>query len=581
MAEAQGNQQEEREKLAQAFQETLIVHMASEEERLAKVRGEATEINVGTIKKGQISNIPSGASIVATFGRSKVVNKNGQTTVETPEAPVYEIDTNKVVAAAISGKKPFDVAEEFRKMRSLTDTNEREDTAQLLYVNIAQQATVAQERIRGIAAQEGGVVDAKAALDKWAALEVAGLQTGKLKQGDHYHQTDEARKTYQAALGIANQLETDLIKKDPELANLRAHTLLLDREFAQLDRRQSKSDDAENKFGPMTSERLTNARFALGLADNTTRIIPQVHSELKKNRALATVLDAGKADMPRLLVDQDMNVRRYAYKILEGMERVNLKLGPDEKLPAYVTVLEPLIADRMKLLSPERIAAFGPVARQLYADSLKPEKNVTTGEKAKSEAKNSLLLKILEAEIEATGLKKYQDIKGWTFTDPQFKAVIDGISLNSKDKQGRVVMSDGIAAVMRTELKNPDGSKMTPQQKIQGLLNSVDISMSNDKGSFILPSVENYKAPLSADVRNEAMRAYVRETMRLGRFVGPLAFISDATIGEALIGEPGIDLESGIAPPGPVDVTTPKPQSNNKGNTSDTGFQSLLGAKRG
>lgn len=565
MAEAAGNQAEEREKLAQVLQEILIANMAEEEERLAKVRIEATEINVGTIKKGQTHIVPPGAAIVATFGRTKSsTDKNGRTTVTTPEVPVHEIDTGKVVAAAVSGVKEFDVDTEFRKLRSFTDVNQREDFAQLLYMNIGQRATVAQERIRSIAAQQAGVVDAQAALDKNLALDIAAVQTGKIRPGDTTIQTTNARSTFQAALTAANALETDLIKKDPEINKLSDYRLLLNREFQQIDKRQDKAEHTEAQFGPMTDARLTNARFALGLADNTTKIIPQVHAALKKDKALAQVLDAGKADMPRLLVDPDMNVRRYAYKIIEGMERVNLGLGPNDKLPGYITALEPLIADRGKLTSAERINTFGPKARAVYTEGKKQEITIV-GEKAKTEHKTATFLRILEAEIEDTAKLKYQDIGKWTFTDPQFKSVVDTVKANSTDKSGKVVMSDGIVEIMKAELKNQDGSKMTPNQKIQGLLNSLEISMKNDKRSFILPSVENYIGPMSAEVRNAAMAAYVRSQGGFG--------FTQSTMG----------MGGGLTAPEPV-IEQPvliQPLNKNKGNTSDTGQPSLLGAKRG
>lgn len=569
---AQANDQEVQQQLAQVLQETLISSLAAEDERVAKARVESSNIEVGT-----------GSRLVTTFGRTKAVVKDGVITVTTPEAaPDHNLNVAKLTQDAVSGRPSFDISAEFNKVRSITDLDEKEAAAQLLFTNLGQQAAVAQDRIRSLAAQKAGVNDAKAAVDKWTALEIAGLQTGKLRTGDHYIQTEEARKLWKETLQTANQLEVDSIKSDPTLRSIEDHRALLTREFTQIDKRQDRGDRLTEQFGVMTDPKINNARLALGITEtNTNKILPGIYTELKKNKALHAVLDAGKADMPRLLVDQDINVRRYAYNIMAGMERENLGLSPDAKLPAYVTALEPLIANRDALISKERIGSFSAQSRAIFAEENKKQPTIV-GDKAKTESKTNMLFRILQSEIEDTGRKKYQDVDKWTFTDPQFRKVIDAVKIEGKDKTGRVLMSDGVTALMKAELKNQDGTPMTPQGKIAVLMSSLSVSMENDKASFILPSVDNYLVPFSAEVRNEAMRAYVRSTLGAGRFAGPLAFIPDERIGEQLLSErENLDLESGLRWDSPSSAPASTPKSTTKQNTTTSGPGSTIGTRRG
>jgi len=549
-------------KLTAAFQEVLINQMAQEEQKVAKARTEATNIEIGTV--------PADSRVVKTFGRTTVVKNNdgSQSVVNDISTPIAE---SKITQSIVADRPSFDIDREFAKMRGLTDPDERESMAQQLFVNIGQEATVAQQRIRTLAAQQAGVNDAQASLDKNIALDNAAVAIGRIRPGDTTTQTTNARATFQAALQSANQLETDLIKKDPDIQKYNDYRALLTREFGQIDKMQQRKEAKDAVLPPLTDARLMNAKHAIGIETNDTRKLKEeVGNYLLKDKALVAVIDATKQDFPKLLVDPDAKVRRYAYNIIAGYERSNLGLGPKEELPGYVLQLEKLVADREALMSPE-------AKKELS----KPTSDFSkaSGEKAKGELRTNALYNNLVKTIEETTAAKYQRMDLWSFTNPQMKEVVDSVRANSP--KGKVLMTDGVTAVMGAELKNPDGSKMTPQQKITALTQSLEVSMGNDQGSAILPSVQNYLPVFATEVRNAAQRAYVRSTLNIGRFAGPLAFISDERIGGLLLSDtakPGMDLESGIPAPTETQVT---PVRNNNRGSSDTGPSSLLGARRG
>jgi len=555
-----------RMQFAAVLQEQILSSQAEQERKLAQARTESTNIEVGTVPQTPDYVVKPGERVIASFGRTKVINKDGTTSITTEAAPVHDIDIPKVTNAFTSGTPQFNVENEFRKLRSIQDVTEREDAAQLLFVNLGQQATVIQDRIRTQSAQRSGVNDAQMALDKNIALDAAAVQTGKIRPGDTTMQTENARKAYTNALQAANQLEADLLKKDPEFQRINDYRALVTKEFAQIDKRQDRADRNEERFGVMTDDRLRNAQLALGLAKADTSIVPQVHRSLVKDKALATVLDANKQTLPRFLVDADIQVREYAYKILAGQERAALGLGPKDKLPDYITALEPLVANREALISGVRLSALSAQSKERLKEGTR-KTNQALGDKSKTETKTNMLLEVLNSEIEATARQRYQRMDAWTFQDPQLKAVVDSVKLNNKD--GKVLMSDGVDAVIKAEMKNPDGSVMSPQQKISALVQSLGITMGNDKASAILPSAENYLASYAADVRNRAMSSYVRDQMSIGRFVGPLSVIPDALIGEGLVRVQ--DLFKTNTPASPQDEL-------NKPDKIPTG---VLGARRG
>lgn len=500
--------------LAQAFETTLLDHMASENLRLAQVRTEEANIEVGTVDVNSAKEssyiVKPGDRVVATFGKTKAVQKGDATVITTPAVQPHELDLPKITQNVVNNVKTFDVESEFKKLRSITDTDERENAAQLLFMNIGQQTTVAQQRIRSIAAQRSGVADAQASLDQNIALDLAAIQTGKIRPGDTTTQTTQARAALAAAMEVANRYETDLVKQDPDIQRLADYRNLLLREFGQIDKAQGRKEARDSQLPVLTDSRLANAKYALGLTEtNTGKLHNAVANSLLKDKDLNVVIDATKQDFPALLVHPSAKVRRYAYNIIAGFERENLGLQPNEELPGYVKALEPLVADRTAIL---RSSTLSDEAKLMIKAGEK-KKGTAIGEKEKTEITNSTLLQVLTKEIEDTAKLKYQDMGKWSFQDPQFRQIVDTLKTNTLGKQnkGKVLMSDGIAEVMKAELKNLDGSKMTPQQKIGELIRSLDLSMSNDQRSAILPSVENYSAVMATQVRNLAMAAFVRE----------------------------------------------------------------------
>jgi len=493
MADVQGIVQEDPEaaaKLQQAFQETLIAKMAEDNRRTAIARTEATNIEVGTV--------PANSRVVATFGRTKVVNKGGQDVIV--EETGVPIQAAKITEAIVKDKPKFDIDQEFAKMRQLTDPDEKEAFAQTLFVNLGSAGTIAQDKIRTIAAQRAGVNDAQAALDQNIALDNAYIAAGRLQPGANTTQTAGARAAFQAALSAANQLESDLIKKDPDIQKYNDYRSLLSLEFKNIERAQNRRDTQEATLPPLTDARLMNAKHAMGIeTTDTKKLKEEVGKVLFKDKALLAIIDAGKQEFPRLLIHPDERIRRYAYNMIAGYERENLGLSKKDELPGYVKNLEKLVANREALL-PD-------------VDKKKLLKTTAIGEKAKGEERDTALYNHLIKQIEDTSRVKYQRIDMWAFPDSQFREVIDTVKANSKD--GKVIMSDGVTAVMNAELTNPDKSVMTPQQKITGLVQALETSMKNDKGSAILPSVQNYLPVYAAEVRNDAMRAYVRQQVAL------------------------------------------------------------------
>ncbi len=496
------NELDERQKLAQVLNETLLSSMAAEEERMARARTEAANIEVGTTDpKEQNYVVPAGGSIIKTFGSTKAVTKDGVTTVTTPAAtpkPGYEVDVKQVATQEANKQPTLDIEKEMTNLRGMTNPDEKDVAAQQLYVNIGQQASVAQERIRALAAQRSGSNDAQAALDKWIALENAAHQTGKLRMGDHYAQTDAARVTLQHALQTSNQLETDLIKQDPQLQKYTDYRALLNREFGQINRAQDRQDRNVDQFGALTPERLTNAKLAIGMKEtDSVKLTSAVYNELKKNKALHSVLDVGKSDYPAALASPDIEVRRYAYNIIAGKEAaLNGGVVPD-----YVKKLEPVIMNRRALLTPDQNKVLD-----------RPSK--TTGQKAHEEEQGRAIAQGIAGFIEMVGRNKYMNMSSWVFPDEGMKKVIDSVKATAKDQ--RVLRSDGIDAIMKADLKNPDGTVMSAQQKVTALVQSIDITMRNDKKSAILPDADTYGAMYAAETRNEAMRSYIRGQNTMG-----------------------------------------------------------------
>lgn len=521
----EGKDNEQQQAAAQELMLALVGQDAEKNRNIANVKSDSVQTEVGAVTGRDSYIVQPRERVVATFGRTRVANKQGKQVIETPallEPVPHQLDTPKTTDAFVKGTPQFDIDGEFRKLRTIEDPSDREQAAQLLYMNMGQQSRTAHDRIQAIAKQRSGVNDAQMALDQNIALDNAAVQAGKISPGTITYQTEAARRVYQQSLTASNALETDLIRKDPDIQKVNEYRTLLAREFTQIDRAQAKEADRESKLPVLTDARLQNAKFALGVEDTNTKSLSRtVGNTLLKDKALQTVLDADKESIPRLLVHPDMKVRQYAYNIIDGFERQNLGLSKTDELPGYMQQLKKLVADRESLMSPEQ-----------RKELTKPtsEFSRAIGEKSKTEAKEVHLYKSTLFAIEKTAQLKYQRMDLWSFDNAQFKTIIDSVKVNTPSKDGKpagVLMSNGIDAIMKAEIKNQDGTLMSPEAKINSLVNSVTLSMQNDQGSAILPSVQNYLQQFAAQVRNEAMQSFVRSKMRLGQPLDSREFMYD------------------------------------------------------
>lgn len=478
----------------QQLAETLLGAVAEQAGSSAQARTNATMSEVGS--KPTVYKLPPGTPL-ATFGNTKVKKtpQGNEVTIEpvAQTTPAHELNLVEIADRQAKGIKGFDLEAEFNKLKTIEDDKQREDFVQLLMLNISDRAATLQRNIRDTAAQRAGVNDAQTSWDTIRKLEAAAVQMGRIKPGDVTIQGQRAQARYQAALAAANALEQDLVKGDPELTKLNMYAKLIERQLGQVEKTQARKDAIRDKSPViMTDERLANVKYALNLTETDSKSLEnKAYNGITKDKALLKVIEASKETIPILLVDEDPVVRKYAYNILVGHETKNGL----EPIPGYVKALEKLVTNREALLTPE-------LAKQISLDQTK-----VTGEKEKSSIKFNTLVNSVSKAIEETGRVKYQRMDLWAFNDPAFKSVIDGLKVKNKD--GKVLMSDGIEAIMRAELKNADGSIMRPQDKIKRLQESLKISMDNDKASFILPSASNYYEQYAYEVRNQANRAYL------------------------------------------------------------------------
>lgn len=508
------------EQMQADFEAMLLGQTANQSMNVANTRANLVQTDVG-VKDGKefVKEIDAGGRVLGTFGNTTYEDKGGKRFItfkgKEPTKPAAvdtvkdtTINLNAAASEMSTGVPTFNIEQEFKKVKAIADPALREDAAQQLYVNLAQQATTIGMSITEQARQRAGVNDAKSALDSYVAIENQMKANGQIPQYASSMQVRQARETYAKTLQMANVEEADMIKNNPQLNMFKRYDQLLAREFTQIDRTQAKQDSVQAQLPPMSDKAFSNVKFALELTtDSVNELSRAALNGLKTNKQFERVIQADKQTLPGLLVDADPKIRQYAYRILVGNEKV-LNNG---EVPDYVKLLEPLVADRTALIARD--------SNKDAAKGLQREISKGIGEKGKAENSTNYLLNHLQTQIQKTTERRYLNMDNWTFLNAEMKAIVEGVRTNSKDKA--VLMSDGIDAVMKAKLKNPDGTEMRPEEKIKQLIASLDVSMKGDKKSVLLPSAEYYIGPMTAQLRNMAMRSYIQSQARLNQGLDP------------------------------------------------------------
>ena len=334
----------------QADYAAMLGATANQSMNVANARANIVQTDVGVENAREFTKeIDAGGRVLGTFGNTTYEDKGGtrfisfkgkepakSTTTIQPKDTT--INLNAAASEMASGTPAFNVEQEFAKVRAITDPAAREDAAQQLYVNLAQQATTIGSSITEQARQRAGVNDAKSALDSYIAIENQMKANGQIPQYASSMQVRQARETYAKTLQMANVEEQDMVKNNPQLNAFKRYDQLLAREFTQIDRTQQKQDSVIDKLPPMSDKAYSNVKFALELnTDSVSELSQAALNGLKTNKQFDRVIQADKQTLPGLLVDQDPKIRQYAYRILVGNEKA-LNNG---EVPDYVKLLEP------------------------------------------------------------------------------------------------------------------------------------------------------------------------------------------------------------------------------------------------
>lgn len=178
------------------------------------------------------SVVAPGARVVATFGNTKVENKNGQTVVRVyPKEQSIKGPDNP--ASSHQAVISFDYGSELNRLRSL-NLSQRVEATQKLYLRLGQDLAAARSRISHIAALRSGMTDAEKVLQNNLVLEAAAVRSGRIKSGDVTIQTQTAREQLAGAIVLKDQIERSMLSTDPELAKLRSYRILVLRELDKL-----------------------------------------------------------------------------------------------------------------------------------------------------------------------------------------------------------------------------------------------------------------------------------------------------------------------------------------------------------
>lgn len=525
--------EEMQEEFKLALQEGAMQQLADQEMQMAEVKTAQATVELGVKPQnvsyvgGNTNDLGSTTDYIVkagnrygTFGRTTATKQaDGTVRISTPppSAPVSQGNLNPaaIIQQQASGQNSFNIESELGKLRTITNPAERQDAAQLLLMNIDSGLINIQGRIRSIAAQRAGVNNAQLSLDQNLALDIAAVKMGKIKPGETTIQTQQATAALAAAMGVADKMEKDYLITDPEARRLDTYRNLVVHDFKRTElkadqsairaerdeaRAEDRRDRLDSQLPVMTDQLLNNVRSALGIKETDRgRLQDQIKNTLVKDKALQQVANADKNTLPLYLVSEDPKVRQYAYNIIANAERELLELNDKAELPDYIKQLEKLVADPGALLTDlDRTEMKKPTS----------EFSMASGNAEKSKVRTTVAYKSLINLIDETAKVKYQRMDLWAFTDPQFKAVVDSLKV-APTSSGKVLMSDGVDALVKADMKNPDNSSMNIDQKIGIALNSLKVSMRNDKESMILPTIANYYDVYATDVRNAMMRAFI------------------------------------------------------------------------
>lgn len=488
---------------------------------LAKVKINETAAQAGVNAAGYSYVLGQNQRLLQTFGKKTTTSKNaaGETVVTVPvdanpvppELRGPAIDERQIVADQIAGfKGGFDIGKEYGMLRNL-DGDARLDRANMLLVNIEQQMGAEQEKIRGVAAQQAGVNDAKASLDANTKLDRAFGRVNQLTQ-----ETLNARNTLNESMIIANKYEADLIAGNPQLRKLKGFHDAITRDISfQGPRIRSKEirDERiaikeETVNAEITPEKYLNGRLALGIKEATTageeqKIKETIFNNAGKDKLFKAVLEIDRNNVFAYLVHKDPKVRQYAFKIAQGLERGNRNLGPDAPDPANIVAIKGLVENPDAWI--QKNMNLIPASQQ---EDMKKGLMLKSG-KEKTDQLESNKVQMINIINDQLFKRSYDKVNNWTFTNPSIKKVVDAAA--KVTKEGKLNMEDAFHAVVNTEIKMPNGAIMTYQDKKQAMLSALQVTVENDKKSFLSPDPENYRGEYVDRITNGMNRAYIRK----------------------------------------------------------------------
>lgn len=489
---------------------------ATANQDIAKSKTKDVATQVGTAKNRYSYVLQPGERLVKTFGGTKVQDQSGRIVSTEPEIPALlkapAVDERQVVANQIEGVKPgsdLDVQKEFGSLKSLSG-DERLDRANQLLVNIGMQVSREQDRIRSIAAQESGVNDAQAAYQNFTRLAQA------MRPGQRVQEVEDSRKSLNDAMIIANKREADLIAASPSLRQLKEYHDAITRDITFTARRQDRRDvrtarqeDKDAELVAITPEILVNGRFALGMnkpanAEEEQKMRRAIYNSARGNKQLALALEADKNNIVSLLTHPDVKVRTYAFSITRGLERQYQELDEKAPDPSNVTSIAKLVENPDNWIKENSALIPNDMKKRFKEESM-----MASGEKAKTETTQGHRIAQVNYILDQRFRASYDQMQKWTWTDPSIKKVIDSTFKAGGSKN--VSMEDGIIAVVNSEMRAPDGRIMTFQDKKDATMGSLEVTLGNDRKSFLRPSADNYGPEFRDKVVNLFNRAFIRK----------------------------------------------------------------------
>jgi len=281
----------------------------------------------------------------------------------------------------------------------------------------------------------------------------------------------------------------------------------------------------------VSEEQLTNFRIVYGTSGDDDEDRATIVNRRDKQKDLAAVISADDTTIFQMLSSSDSAIQQKAIKLVDGRDKMlnagrTVSVTELDNLPESESskiIKKVLSRANTPTLLLKELKQKGAITDQESGALL--TESLTGDAKSKERIRQELIQRSLTFELATVVTDNLtNDVRSWKTSETAsgpLKEAIDKV----RSSDGKVSIDDWVTSVMESEFKNPDGSVMAKEQKVEMINSTITAAVQNNAKSSLFPANAAVTERLIARAKNEISWWTIKDLLsRSGRIpVTPFA----------------------------------------------------------